>query len=994
MDRKSARKLIQLIKRSGRGYEVVFEKQLPPCEPQYGQVALAPEMQGRLAELGVEQLYRHQAEALERFRRGENLIISTPTASGKTLTYTLPFLELLQSEPDASALLMFPLKSLAQDQLRWFSRVAATPGAELSAAIYDGDTTAHRRRAIKAKQPHLLLTNPDMLHYTLLPDHSAWQQFYRRLRLIILDEVHVYRGVFGAHVMHILKRLLRIAAYYGSRPRFLLSSATVANVQELGEALLGCEVNVVDQSGGAVPEKHFLFINPVDEKPFYRVSLDLFLDAVKAGIRTILFTQSRRLTEALYANIRRFQRPLAERVAAYRAGFRAQERREIERRLKEGELLGVITTSALELGIDIGGLDFCILAGYPGTLISTWQRAGRVGRAGFPAVVALVAGDDALDQYFMREPLSLFERNYERAVIGVDNRIIRRDHLVCAAAELALTADDPQYPTAVYADELALLTANRRLEAIAGGRQYFPVNQRPQREVQIRAIGESYSIHHWRSGKLIGTVSGGQAFAECHTGAVYLHQGRQHLIEELDLSARKISARPVDVSFYTQPLAEKDIRVLEVEREEAWHGLRIHEGELEVKTQITGFQKRDLRSRELLSTHTLEGLPPLEFQTRGIWLRIPPQLEQELVAAEEHFMGSLHAVEHASLALTPLFALCDRNDVGGICFTHHEDVDDAVIFFYDGYPGGIGIFHKLYGLLDQWLPRVRQLIAECDCEEGCPACIHSPRCGSGNRPLSKSGALMLLERALELESLPPVKRKRRPVSRRKPPPAAPPLADAELERLWDGRRILVFDLETRYSAAEVGGWQNAHRMRISVAVTLDVVSGVYTAWEEEQVDELLQELMTADIVVGFNSERFDFQVLKGYLPFALKIRRSIDLLKALRRSSGRSAGLDALAGATLNLGKSADGLQALEWWREGKIDQIRAYCQKDVEVTWRLFEHAVRHGWLLLPGPDGEPERVAVELRDALREGLPVTDASPQTLSGVQQTGTEQVEEK
>jgi DEAD/DEAH box helicase domain-containing protein len=365
----------------------------------------------------------------------------------------------------------------------------------------------------------------------------------------------------------------------------------------------------------------------------------------------------------------------------------------------------------------------------------------------------------------------------------------------------------------------------------------------------------------------------------------------------------------------------------------------------------------------LISSHLLEGLPPQEFQTRGIWLRVSQKLEQELVEAEEHFMGSLHAVEHASLALTPLFALCDRNDIGGICFTHHENVDDAVIFFYDGYPGGIGIFNRLYEQLDQWLPRVRKLIAECDCEEGCPACIHSPKCGSGNRPLSKMGAVMFLDRAMELTSAPLPQKKRVQKKRKRPEmPELPELTDEQMLQLWGGRKILVFDLETRFSAAEVGGWHNAHRMRISVAVTYDVVRGEYTAWEEDQVDELLTELMGADIVVGFNSERFDFNVLKGYLPFALKINQSIDLLKSLRRAGGRG-GLDALAGATLNVGKSADGLQALEWWREGKIDQIRAYCQKDVEVTWRLFEHALRYGWLSFPSADGNTEKVQIDLR-------------------------------
>ena len=960
-------KYLTRLKKRNPGYEIAFEKNLPAVDAQHSDILLSPAVDELLDYLGIGRLYSHQAEALNQFRQGHDLIISTPTASGKTLTYTLPFMELMEDDPDARALLMFPLKSLAQDQLRWFNRIAGAPGMKLTAAIFDGDTTAHRRRAIKAKQPNLLLTNPDMLHYTFLPNHASWQHFFQHLKLVVLDEVHVYRGVFGAHVMHIIKRLQRIANYYGSHPRFLLSSATVANVQELGESLLGQEVKVIGDSGGATAEKQFLFINPAEDKPFYRVSLELFLDAVQNGIRTILFTQSRRLTEALYANILRFHKKLAPRVAPYRAGFRAQERRDIERRLKDGELLGVITTSALELGIDIGGLDLCILAGYPGTLISTWQRAGRVGRSGFPAVVLLVAGEDALDQYFMREPQTLFERSFERAIIGSDNRIIRRDHLVCAAAELALTAGDPQYPTGEYDAELQRLLTENRLDAVAGGRQYFPVSQRPQRDVQIRAIGESYSIHHWKSGKLIGTVSGGQAFAECHTGAVYLHQGRQYLIEELDLGTRKISARPVDVSFYTQPVSDKEIKVLEIEREQQWHGLRVYEGELEVKTQVTGFQKRDMRSRELISTHVLEGLPPQMFQTRGIWLCVSQKLEQELVEAEEHFMGSLHAVEHASLALTPLFALCDRNDIGGICFTHHEDVDDAVIFFYDGYPGGIGIFNRLYEQLDQWLPRVRKLIAECDCEEGCPACVHSPKCGSGNRPLSKTGAVMFLDRAMQLESAPSPKKKPA-ASRRKRPdtPLLPELTDEQLRELWGDRKILVFDLETRFSAAEVGGWHNAHRMRISVAVTYDVVKDEYTAWEEDQVDALLTELMEADIVVGFNSERFDFNVLKGYLPFALKIRQSIDLLKSLRRARGKGAGLNALAGATLNVGKSADGLQALEWWREGKIDQIRAYCQKDVEVTWRIFEHALRYGWLSAPTADGNSEKVPIDLRSEL----------------------------
>ncbi|MHC4778896.1 MAG: DEAD/DEAH box helicase [Planctomycetota bacterium] len=915
-----------------------------------------------LAAQGISELYLHQAEAFSRTQEGKNVIVTTPTASGKTLAYNLPVFQAVSENPDARALYIFPTKALEQDQKKSIEALASTAGGGLTVEVYDGDTTAYRRRKIKASPPHILITNPDMIHLGILAYHSAWEEFLKNLSFIVLDEIHTYKGVFGSHIVQVLRRLRRIASLYDASPRFIACSATIANASEFATALTGLPFEVVDQDTSPAAGRHFLFINPSGSP--YTESARLFSKGIRAGLKAIAFTKARKITELMHAWVSRtLSRDRREKVSSYRAGFLPKERREIEGRLFSGELDGVISTSALEVGIDIGGLDLCILVGFPGTLINAWQRGGRVGRGDRESLVVLVAQPDALDQYFIRYPSEFFDRSFESAIVDPGNPHILKQHLQCAAAESPLVEGDEPFDEAALGEALRSLEMENLLVRSADGSRWFPVRSRPHRDVDIRAIGRHFPIFHVDTKKAIGSVSGMRALSECHEGAIYLHRAKQYVIQKLDLEEGNIWASPTKAQYFTKPVIEKETEILETFRQRPVMNFILKIGRVKVTETFVGFQKKNTFTQETLSQHPLD-LPPQTFETVGVWLEIPPHAADVITDAGGHFMGGIHALEHAMIAVFPLFALCDRNDIGGISTTLHPQVKGPAIFLYDGTPGGVGLCERAYEVMETLLERTRRTVTECPCEEGCPSCIHSPRCGSGNKPLDKMACGQVLSILLHDAPPPPPAE----VSAPPEPEPQPKIDRVDPTELLAAHRILIFDLETQRSAKDVGGWHNCHLMRVSVAVTYDTKEGVARSYWEKDVEELLASLREAELVVGFNVDRFDLGVLKGYSrPADIASIKTFDMLAEIKNQLGFRISLDDLAKETLGKGKTADGLQALEWFKEGELEKIREYCEKDVMITRDIFIHGLAEGFLLY---QRKGEKVRLPLEWSLEEIL------------------------
>ncbi len=725
-----------------------FKKYLPPQEAQYetNPRKFHPDIKSALEGSGIKSLYSHQSEALDAFHKGLNPLIVTPTASGKSLVYQLAIMEELQRDSEAHGLLIFPLKALEQDQYQRLQELLKLSGLEdrCSAAIFDGDTSRLDRDRLRANHPNLMLTNPDMLHYGILSGHRSWASFFKKLRFIVIDELHIYRGIFGSHVLQVLRRLGRICRFYESNPRWIAGSATIGNPLELAQELTGEDFKLIERSGAPTSGRHFLFLNPVDSP--YTLASRLLPEIIHKGYKTIAFTKSRRATELLHRWILDSHPKLEKKLSSYRAGFLPEERRDIENRLLSDKLSGVISTSALELGMDIGGIDVCLQLGYPGTISQMMQRAGRAGRGKRDSLMILIAGEDALDQYFMRNPEELFLRPSEAAIVDGTNQEILSSHLVCAAAEIPL-AEKEAYLTPEARKQIPPLITDRLLIPGAGGRRWFPGTPRPHSRINLRSMGTSYSIHDSQDGQQIGSIGEARVWTECHPQAIYMHRARQYLVEKLDDAARVVYATPTELDYYTQTQGEKETEILSRLRDiETGCGSAI-EGELKVTSRVTGFQKRRLHSGELISTHELDG-PPQILVTRGFWMEMDDELQEKIEERRYHYMGSLHAVEHALISVFPLEVMCDRGDIGGISFTYHPQVNGPAVFIYDAYPGGLGISRRAFERLSGLIGRTLSLVQACPCEEGCPSCIHSPRCGAGNRPLDKFGSIFVLQQLL------------------------------------------------------------------------------------------------------------------------------------------------------------------------------------------------------------------------------------------------------
>jgi DEAD/DEAH box helicase domain-containing protein len=979
-DKNTVQEYIQSLKSSHRlGNQVVHHTILPERSPIWSKPdqLLPKEINHIIRSVGIRNLYKHQLDAINLIRSGRHIVVATPTASGKTLIYNVPVLENILNNPASKALYIFPLKALAQDQLRTFEMLAThAETIQPSAAIYDGDTSAWHRKKIRQTPPNILLTNPEMIHLSMLPHHQKWSQFFSKLDIVVVDEVHTYRGIMGSHMAQVFRRFHRICAYYGTAPTFIFCSATISNPAQLTEQLTGLQVDAIMESGAPAGKKHVVFINPV--QGMAQTSILLLKAALYRGLRTIVYTQSRKLTELIAIWAKGQSGSFADRISAYRAGFLPEERREIEARLAKGDLLAVISTSALELGIDIGDLDLCLLVGYPGTVVATWQRSGRVGRSAQDAALVLIAGEDALDQYFMRNPEDLIRREPEAAVVNPFNPDILSKHLVCAAAELPLRSDETFMSDSIVKQLLIDLESRGDLLRSADGEVVYASRRAPHRNVDLRGTGSRYHIVGRETGESKGEIDGFRAFKETHPGAIYLHKGATFLVDKLDLDTQTVVVSKADVDYYTRVRSHKHTEILETFKEKAIWGTTVCKGRLKVTDQVTGYERWRMHAQKRLNILPLN-LPPQIFETEGIWFKIPLLIQREAEKNYYHFMGGIHAIEHALIGVFPLIVMADRNDLGGISTTLHPQLASAAIFVYDGIPGGAGMSRQAFERVEELFEYTLDVVSTCSCENGCPSCVHSPKCGSGNRPIDKDAAAFLLrkiqiyddhetmrlydsevKKGVQTEKRPPkhsgnVKgRLRRRAAVRRKSRKAP-------EKTIQDIRFGVFDIETKRSAQEVGGWHRADLMGMSCAVLYDSKDNEFYEFSDAQIPRFVEHLKQFDLVVGFNIKRFDFRVLGGYTNFDFRTLPTLDILEEIHNRLGYRLSLEHLARVTLGKKKTADGLQALRWWKQGRIREIIAYCKADVEITRDLYDYGRENGYLLFTNKAKQTVRVPVK---------------------------------
>jgi DEAD/DEAH box helicase domain-containing protein len=725
------------------GDELAYVETVPAAEAR--PATLPDELQPRLREaLPFDWLYGHQREAWDVAARGEHLILATGTASGKSLAFNLPVLDAIAREPKERALYLYPTKALAQDQARALAELHAP---NVRAAIYDGDTPGERRWQIR-RWANVILTNPDMLHVGVLPHHDRWADVLHNLRYVVVDEAHVYRGVFGSHVGNVLRRLRRLARVYGADPQFLFASATIANPGELASALGGVTAAVVDGDAAPRAERTIALWNPelLDAELGLRASplgeaSRLMAELVTRGLRTICFAKSRKAAELIHKfTVDRVDKETGKRLAPYRAGYTPAQRRDIERRLVEGELLGVSATDALELGIDIGLLDCAISVGFPGTVASLRQQWGRAGRRGH-GLALLIASEDALDQYFMREPETLLDRHVEAAILDHANPRVLDGHVRAAAFEAPVddtdraTLGDAALERAPHLRDLKQTKSGY----VWAGRDY-PAGQFGLRS----ATPDTFAVVEGQSGTVLGLVERERAYSTVHAGAVYLHLGESYLVRALDLQARTAVVTPYGGDYYTQAKKETNTAVEETLRTQRRCGLELAFGRISVTEQVVAYQKKSIRDQSTLETVDLD-LPETSFETEAIWYLPEPEQLRGLEKMPT-LLGTLHAAEHSMIALLPLWAMCDRWDIGGLSTNIHFQTNRPTVFIYDGHAGGVGITERGFNAFEGWVADTARMLEGCPCGDGCPSCVQSPKCGNLNELLDKAGALTFLRR--------------------------------------------------------------------------------------------------------------------------------------------------------------------------------------------------------------------------------------------------------
>jgi len=709
--------------------QIARVEEIPPSEAALTEVSLHPALQTYLDQKGIT-LYRHQREVIEAVRAGSDVIITTPAASGKTLSFNLPIFEGLIADPEASALYLYPLKALANDQLQKLLELERSTGIHLAPSTYDGDTPGSRRGRIK-QTARIILTNPHALHH-YLPWHYQWERFFTNLRYIVIDEAHRYRGVFGTNVALLLWRLSRILSHYEVSPQVILSSASIANPVLFARDLTGREVISVSEDSSAHGTRQVLFWDALTD-PHRSIStqaaqLVAFLTAF--GIQTLCFTGSRAMAEVVARAARELG---AKRVLSYRAGYLPQERRRIEAGLRDGQIDGVVSTNALEVGIDIGSLDAVILVGFPGSLLSAWQQAGRAGRGSAPSLVVFMPYEDPLDQYLLRHPDHFLGKEREQIVLRTENPRLKVGHLACAAAELPLKAEEVSEGEEKLLDELV---KNRLLAKTPRGYIYRGT-KRAHAAVSLDNIAGQV-IKLMCEGHLLETMDRLRACRDAYPGAVLLHRGESYVVERLDLEEGIAQARQEDVDYYTKSLRTSSVEILTTR--EAFEGTSVTGGRGRVRVTESFIGYKTLHFDRTISVEPLD-LPPHTYESDALWLGFPKGVPG-LPPAD--LLGGLHGAEHALIAIAPLLVLCDREDIAGVSSPLYEQTTLPTIILFDEIEGGAGLTEVLYTSFGRLAKEALSLVSDCPCTDGCPSCIYSPRCGSHNQPLSKDGTIKVL----------------------------------------------------------------------------------------------------------------------------------------------------------------------------------------------------------------------------------------------------------
>lgn len=704
-------------------------------------------------------LYHHQALSFEKIRDNKNIIITTPTASGKTLAFNLPVLERLEKNNKATALYIYPAKALANDQLKVLKNLEKELEMDFKPRTYDGDTVKNEKYGIR-QNSKVVLSNPYQLHH-ILGWHHQWKRFYSNLEFIVIDEAHYYKGIFGSNVALLIRRLKRIANFYGSNPQFILSSATLANPIELAEKLTGESFELINKDTSPSGEKDFILYNPYKnykrskknshESPsIHQETEHIFLYLLLKDIQTLCFTVSRKTTEliAMWAknDMMQSKRKLASRITSYRAGFRAEERRQIEAGLKNREYLGVTCTNALELGINIGTLDAVIISGYPGTMVSLFQQGGRCGRGSNKSLVILLAFENQLDQYFMKNPKFLFDKPHENAIIDLNNEILIKAHILCACYEAPLSLEDIEEMFNSQIDLKNILNdllISGKLQLNPRGLYIYPNNDGPSFSHSLDQLSsERFKVMDNKQ-NLLEILEKSQVYREAHEGAVLIHKGETYIVKDVNLAQNYVNVVKQNVSYHTMVLKDVDIKIVEKIKKINFGSFTVHFGKLEVSEDFHKYKK--MQFSKTIGTYILD-LPPLKFQTKGLWFTVDKEVEDHFKNEDDDvFRGGLHGVEHALIGLYPLHVMCDRFDIGGLSTNYHADTQEASIFIYDAYEGGIGICEKAIEVFNSLVKSTKELLDSCECRDGCPKCIYSPKCGNENKPLDKNATKYILD---------------------------------------------------------------------------------------------------------------------------------------------------------------------------------------------------------------------------------------------------------
>jgi DEAD/DEAH box helicase domain-containing protein len=768
---------------SSRSYEgqIVHSESIKERQGKYDNVDIKPLLRFALHERGIKRLYSHQTEAIEKIRSGKDIVLATSTASGKSLAYTIPVFEEIMDHPDSTVLYISPLNALANDQYSNFVKLRDILGERIDIGRFVGSSSKEERWQAKA-DANIIFTNPEMLHMSVLGWKQQWYRVLSNLKYIILDESHYYTGVTGSNMANLLRRLQRICDHYGSNPQYICCSATIGNPGKHACNLTGKNMEVIDRDGSGRGAQKFVFWNPPAyynkkgyflRKSSFADSNRLFTTLIQEGLQTILFTRSRQKMERMYLQSKKElqNRGLKERIAPYRGGYSPEDRILIEKQLQNGTLKGVLSTNALELGIDIGGLDGCILDEFPGTIMSTRQQAGRAGRGENESMVVLVAGQNALDQYYMRNPEKFFAKSCEEAVINPENTYIQTGHILCAAKELPLQQEDEKYFGSGIRDVIGVLKEEKLLAENEKGT--ICLDNHPHGQVNIRGAGRNgYCLIDTTGGKrkiIEKDLERSMAFREAFEGAIYIHMGNPYVVQKMNHSKKEILVEKGKADYYTKPMVASEIFLREKYEEKKpgkLDDITVGLGRVEVVEQVTGFRRIRHGSDEEMGRKEIE-MPPSSLETESLWIDLPAGYEEMVSKQKRDFAGGLHAIEHAMIAMYPVHLLADRNDVAGVSTPSHGDLEGrSGIFIYDGHEGGVGFAENGFDKIEEMLDVTLKAIKGCPCEEGCPSCIQSPKCGNNNEPLDKHAAIMIMHEILGLEKyIPPAKKERKTVSK-------------------------------------------------------------------------------------------------------------------------------------------------------------------------------------------------------------------------------------